>query len=310
MKIKKLSFGAKVFDIDLSSCPDSQLREVIHIAQKEKLVVLKGQNMSVRRFDKINDIFGLHQPAGIWACHKDFPKIFRVTNKEVSEGKKGLLSGGRFEWHSDGLFSPDPEECLALWCIEPGEEGGSTEFACGIQAYNNLPERIKKEIENSTIIITNEVSKTYLNKPAYEKLPPYAQKDIDKMYTRSRRFAGGAKGNPYEKSSQPAIYKKGKKIIKKETPLITKHPLTGDRGLYFPFYFVSEIKIKSGDLSRAKELFYILMESYVGAKGKIYKHHWDKGDLILSDQIHSLHRRSPYKGIRELYRTAFYYHSP
>ena len=34
---------------------------------------------------------------------------------------------------------------------------------------------------------------------------PYEQMDIDKMCTRNKLFAGGAKGNSYDKETSPSI---------------------------------------------------------------------------------------------------------
>ena len=97
-----------------------------------------------------------------------------------------------------------------------------------------------------------------------------------------------------------------KRITTKETALVVKHPLSKTVGLYFPSYYISQItKLKTP--SRSQEIFHVLMNSYVGPQGKIYKHHWQKGDLILSNQIHSLHRRHSYSGTRELYRSVFWY---
>ena len=312
MKIEKLSFGVNISNIDLLKCPDSQLKDIIDICSKERLVVLRGQNISPERFDAINEVFGIRQPAGIWASHKKFPKIIRVTNKEIAQGKKGFFHLPKLDWHSNSL-GPDPEECVALWCIEPGTEGGATEFACGVHAYNNLPEEIKKEIKDAGLVLTNKVgTETYLKGKSYGGINTYERSDMEKMRSRTRHFAGGAKGNPYDKKKS---HKDGKNWYTRENdkmergaPLIVRHPVSQVIGLFLPVYCISKITGLKNP-SRAREIFHILMESYVGATGKLYKHHWQKGDLILNDQIHSLHRRHPYTGVRELYRSAFWYHN-
>ena len=163
MKVYPLSYAVKV-KTDLSKSSYSQLKTLVEICKTKNLVVLKKQKLSVERFDEINDIWGIHQPANIWATHQQFPKIYRVTNKEIQKGKKGLFHGQKLDWHNDGGFSPDPEECICFWCIYPGIRGGTTSFACGVHAYNNLEESIKEEIEHAKIFITNEISKTYMKK--------------------------------------------------------------------------------------------------------------------------------------------------
>lgn len=314
MKINPLNYGVNIENINLSSCPVSQLRNIIEVCVKERLVVLKGQKISIERFDEINDVFGIHQPAYIWANHRKFPKIFRVTNKEVSKGKKGLFHGQKLDWHCDGAFCLDYEECICLWCIEPSMTGGETWFACGVHAYNNLNDSIREELKEAKIFLTNEVSKTYTKESLYGTLLPHEHADFDKAHSRNRFFAGGAKGNPYDKNISyiktsrkdlPYGKKRRRDIIK---PLVINHPCSNEKGLYFPFNAVAEIINVTNPIC-SKKIFKILVKNYVGAAGKIYKHKWEHGDLIISDQVHSLHRREPYSGTRELYRTAFWYHN-
>ena len=308
-KVYKLSYGVHL-KLDLSACNISQLQDVINVVIEKGLVVLKNQRITVERFNEINEIWGIHQPANIWANHKKFPNIYRVTNKEVQKGRKGLFSGQMLDWHNDGGFSPDPEEYICLWCIDPGESGGTTSFACGQHAYNILDESIKAEIEHASLFMTNENAKTYMKGGPYDSLLSYEQEGLDKYSSRTRNFSGGADNNPYNKNisyittTNPHISKKRKKRIIR--PLVKKHPYSEKKGLYFfQIYGVSEIR---GILnpSRSKDIFDILVQSYVGSFGKFYEHQWEVGDLILSDQIHGLHRRRPYRGIRELYKTAFW----
>ena len=39
----------------------------------------------------------------------------------------------------------------------------------------------------------------------------------------------------------------------------------------------------------------------------VYYHEWENNDIVLSDQLHSLHKREPYQGMRELWRTGINY---
>ena len=314
MKINHLNYGVKISKLDLQSCSISDLKNLIETCIKERLVVLKNQNLSIERFNEINEVFGIHQPANIWASHADFSKIIRVTNKYVLEGKKGMFSDSDIvlDWHVNGIFSPDPEDCICLWCITPGING-LTEFACGVHAYNQLDDSIKEEIQSIRILITNEIKKTYLKKSVLKLNLPHEQRDFDKMSKRTRFFTGGSEDNPYddqktyintERKDLPNGLKRKKDI---EKDLVTKHSLNNITGLYFPFLNIS--KFIGGGVKIAPTIFDTLLNSYVGNKGKTYKHHWEKGDIILSDQTHSLHRRLPFKGVRELYRTAFWYQS-
>ena len=296
IQFKPLNYGVEISNINLSSCSSSDLKELIGICIKERLVVIKNQNLSVERFNEINDIFGIHHSIGIWASHSDFPKIFRVTNKEISEGKKGFLGDQNIPWHCNGTFAPYPEDCLCLYCITPGSSGGVTEFADGVHAYNQLNDSIKEEIQSARVFIPaqNRYQDTFSDDE---------NQDLNQLIVRTKPL------NLEKKNIKGAyVYSKQSKGEDREKPLVTKHPLSQVKGLYFPFRSVSEIRgLKTP--SRSKEIFDILVDSYIGKRGLIYEHSWGKGDFILSDQLHSLHQRQPFEGLRELYRTVFWYHS-
>ena len=293
MEIKRLTFGVHV-DINLSNCSTSSLKQIAKLCAKERLVILKKQNISLSRFSEINDFWGTHRDVSIWATHKKCPKVLRITNKYVEEGKRGFLLEDSLNWHSDRALSPKPEQCAVLWCIDPGTSGGETEFADGVHAYNNLNPQIREEIQSAYCYFTSDVSKTCLKRGAY-KYKNHYEKVFSKFLTqKTRQLLGGKSCSPEEKT------------VKK--PLVVKHPVSGHYGLHFLPYHISKIHLVTPH--RSKEIFRTLVENYIGRLGKTYTHKWDRGDIILSDQIHSLHRRNSFSGMRELYRTAFWYHAP
>ena len=49
------------------------------------------------------------------------------------------------------------------------------------------------------------------------------------------------------------------------------------------------------------------LEEHLYQEKYMYHHHWQKGDLIFSDQFYSYHMRNEVKGDRLLYRLAFNY---
>ena len=190
MKVESLSYGVGIRNFSLAKCSISQLKDIIELCIRKSLVVLKCQKISTERLSEINEIWGHHQPTGMWANHQKFPKIIRVTNKEVQNGKQGLFHGQELDWHCNGVFVSDPEECVSLWCVEPGS-AGETYFADGVHAYNSLDKLIQEEIESAEVFLTNSVEKTYKKNTPYGMLLPHEQKDLDKMSTRTRHFAGG-----------------------------------------------------------------------------------------------------------------------
>ena len=149
-----------------------------------------------------------------------------------------------------------------------------------------------------------------MKKGPYDPLLSYEQKDLDKHSSRTRYYAGGADNNPYDKNisyikttNPNNARKKRKKTVRR--PLVAKHPYSEKKGLYF-FQIYGVAEISGLKTLPSKDVFDILVQSYVGPSGRFYIHKWDAGDLILSDQVHSLHKREAYSGTRELYKTAFW----
>lgn len=87
-------------------------------------------------------------------------------------------------------------------------------------------------------------------------------------------------------------------------PLVRPHPISGELGLYFPFATVQnyepKILVDGLDLMEFLQL-HVTQEKY------IYHHHWEPGDFLLNDQVHTIHRRDPVVGKRRLNRLAFDY---
>ena len=89
-------------------------------------------------------------------------------------------------------------------------------------------------------------------------------------------------------------------------PLVDKHPNTDLYYFYFPYHFIVKAWHKSKKIDHIKlieELKPIIFRSKYQ-----YHHIFKQGDLVLSDQLCTLHRRTPvYDVNRLLYRVAHDY---
>ena len=83
--------------------------------------------------------------------------------------------------------------------------------------------------------------------------------------------------------------------------LVTKHPVNGKEGLYYPWCIIRGFSGEQVDKDTQHELYFKLKKHTLQEK-YIYSHTWEKYDIVLSDQHHSLHRRDAYTGDRELWR--------
>ena len=95
MEIKKIRRAAvEVSGIDLKTATEPELAQVTKIVAEEGIVIIKNQKMDIDKFNDINLSWGQMHKSGNTACHPDYPYIFRVTNKTLEKGQKGMFSQG------------------------------------------------------------------------------------------------------------------------------------------------------------------------------------------------------------------------
>ena len=69
-----------------------------------------------------------------------------MLSNDVKDGKPvGLIDGGDF-WHSDSSHRPFPSMATILYAIQNPHQGGDTEFANMVAAYEALPDPWKRRI--------------------------------------------------------------------------------------------------------------------------------------------------------------------
>jgi len=204
-----------------------------------------------------------------------------ATGELVKVRQNGLFAGkedGELEWHSAGMNRTGHDDIVAMYMHQPAESGGDTYFTDHQTAWNDLDEETKnvcRSVKSKTVTYT---SKMKLEKMHYKNVFSDEQtmmefRDID-----------------------------GKTSFEKQTPrkdLVTKHPINNKEGLYYPW---SVIRGFTGlDRDQQHSLYYKL-KNHTLKPEYVYVHKWDKYDIVLSDQHHSLHKRDAYNGDRELWR--------
>ena len=101
-----------------------------------------------------------------------------------------------------------------------------------------------------------------------------------------------------------------KTSFEKQTPrkeLVTRHPINGKEGLYFPWSVIRGFSGINFDRKQQHDLYYKLKEHTLSDK-YVYRHKWNAYDICLSEQHHSLHKRDAYTGDRELWRAGVWLH--
>lgn len=288
-----------------------KIKEIMDLIRDYGVVICKQSNLTIEDYYHWQLRLGYHQPSNMWCEHKKYPIFYRVTNKKIDKDNTGLFGDGALDWHTDQLFIPESEELLSLFGVTI-PEGAITQFANSIPYFKRTSSEVQKRWKNLKIIITNNIQKTYEKKGApHYKLPPNQQKDFDKR--RASRDIRKSLNFPKQFSH---LYEKSRFTKEGFRRLIPIHPL-GAKGIYFPHFSISSITDDRGvRIPDDKQLYIKIKSEYIDSGEYIYSHYWQKGDIVLSDQLITLHRKNDLFAnssvqvkpiFRELFRTSCWY---
>ncbi|WP_326553923.1 (3R)-3-[(carboxymethyl)amino]fatty acid oxygenase/decarboxylase [Micromonospora sp. NBC_01813] len=145
---KQAGLGLVVEGFDPTS--DDDVREVRAAVYREKIVVIKGQDLDPQGFLTLGSRFG--EPAAYYEPiyhHPDVPEVFVSSN--VSDGEKqiGVPKTGKF-WHSDYQFMPRPFDITFIYPQVVPTRNRGTYFIDLCRAYETLPEELKLAVKDTT----------------------------------------------------------------------------------------------------------------------------------------------------------------
>jgi alpha-ketoglutarate-dependent taurine dioxygenase len=282
MKVRRISFGYEISDIDYNSP---------HHANFIKEKVVDGRFVVIKNTSPVHPehLVSLYrnigmiakQPEQVKSAVEGYREICRVHSKGMFHGK----ADGSLGWHNAMMMRPDGDQLVAMYMNKNNCVGGDTGFTDAQGAYQDLTDDQKKFWLNQTArYFINNIHKNQTD----EDWEHSYLKDVFKNRKEAEHFVD-ADGSDY-KHFREVEYQ----------PIVTKHPVNNKLGFYFPYAVVKSIVNQSNDVMM-KLRQYILSDKYV------YYHKWDLYDLMLSDQVHSLHARTSYNGERELWRSGIRY---
>lgn len=221
-----------------------------------------------------------------------FRELVPVRNQKISGyGEPGLFSGdddGEVRWHSESQNRDTHEDVVCFAMKSMPDTGGDTWFMDQKLMYDNL---IK------TFPELNEYEVDWRNR--YSKEKPDNDLPYNPWTKWDEKCVKGGDGWMFNRMKDID----GEYLVDKEVkfkPLVTKNTITNQKGLMYPYKTVFNLKPESNFL-------FELLEKECEKEEYRYRHSWSKGDVIINDIQHSLHRRDMYTGDRLIYRTAIYF---
>jgi taurine dioxygenase len=144
------ALGAEVGGVDLRRISDADFA-AIHRAWLEHLVLLfRGQSLNDDDLTGFSRRFGKLDFAPIQENGRRFveghPEIYVVSNVIENGEAIGSLGAGEAVWHTDMSYLEDPPKASMLYAIEIPPAGGNTGFTNMYQAYEELPDALKRRV--------------------------------------------------------------------------------------------------------------------------------------------------------------------
>lgn len=195
----------------------------------------------------------------------EHPEIFNLSNVRPDgdltefEEPQAVFLRGTERWHTDSSYRESP--CLAsiLHAREIPQQGGSTQFANMVAAYEALDDEHRQSLAGRRVIHSYEYSRS---------MNPGRMEPMDDA----------------ERAKFPPVVH----------PLVRRHA-DGSKSLYMGAH-ASHIEGEPTDVGRAM-LSDLLDEATQDAF--IYEHYWSVGDTVVWDNRRTLHRLRPYPIQRE-----------
>lgn len=144
MKVERMTpvIGAELSGVNLGEAARNAdlFGEIKALLLKHRVLFLRDQQITRAEHVAFAERFGpleRHPVAGSDPEHPGLVRIYRSEEKNPYENN----------FHTDGLWRATPPMGAVLRCIESPEVGGDTIWVNMVEAYNRLPEEIKKKID-------------------------------------------------------------------------------------------------------------------------------------------------------------------
>lgn len=154
LKIEPLSpvLGARVTGLDLAhETPEAVKQEMRDAFNKYGVLCFSGQKIEPDDQFRFAGIFGRADTgkAGRIVANEGKERergVMFITNIRENGKPIGALPDGEMHFHSDGSHRDVPYRATTLYAVQIPSRGGETKFANLYDAYDTLPEAMKKRI--------------------------------------------------------------------------------------------------------------------------------------------------------------------
>ena len=264
-------FFATIDGVDIKSLSKSEFLEIKKAVETYGVIVINSQNINdddqinfSEGFGKLEISIGTQTKAPDYQVENSIrPEISRISNVDLNnkmlpfDDKKVIFDRGNNYWHTDSSFKETPSKISILSAREVPEAGGGTDF---IDARYAL--------------------ETWENKPRKYSISDLKDCICEHSIVYSRKNNTGDIFDDKFKKDMPFVKQR----------LIRIHPYT-KRPAFYAGSHCSHII--GWDLEESRDLIKEIND-WILESGKIAKHKWKTGELVLWDNRRVLHRGTGY----------------
>lgn len=256
--------GATIHGLDLSRPLDERgFARVLSALGEYGVLCFPGQTLEAASLKDFAGRFGtLEINVANSFQEPGHPEVMILSNM-VEDGRPiGLADAGQ-DWHTDMSYSKEVAFANVLYALKvPRRDGrplGNTEFASMVAAYDDLPAELKQRLAGKTVL-----------------------HDFNKFWEHMRQQPGSKR--------PPLTEEQRRKKPPVSHPIFMRHPITGRNVLYAnPGY---SVRINELPERESDEILTFLAEHQLQPKYQ-YAHSWTEGDVLMWDNIGTLHNAKP-----------------
>ncbi|MDB5866652.1 MAG: Taurine catabolism dioxygenase TauD [Betaproteobacteria bacterium] len=251
--------GATIEGVDLANLSDAQFGAIFDAWMKHHVLRFRGQELTKEQLQAFSERFGELDRAPInikgepWI--EGYPNIAVMSNIMQDGQPMGSLGYGEAVWHTDMSYIDVTPSAALLYSLEVTKEGGETGFVSMYDAYETLPEDLKKAIEDKQI-------------------------KHDASHNSAGELRKGFQPVSDPREAPGALH-----------PIVIRHPVTRRKALYLgrrPRGYIVGLSLEDSEALLNR------LWAHATDESKSWWQKWNVGDLLMWDNRCVMHKRTAF----------------
>ena len=251
--------GADIAGVNLAQLTDADVKAIFDAWMKHHVLRFREQELTKDQLLEFSARFGELDKAPInmkgepWIA--GYPNLAVMSNIIVEGQPVGSLGYGEAVWHTDMSYIEVTPSAAVLYALEVTKEGGETGFVSMYDAYDTLPDDLRRAIEGKQI-----------------------------KHDASRNSAGELRKG-YKEFTDP------REAPGAVHPIVIRHPITQRKALFLgrrPAAYIVGLPLEESEALLDR------LWAHATREENAWYQKWNVGDLLMWDNRCVMHRRSAF----------------